>query len=151
MKLGVIVESVGATQSTIEMTREMNRLDDLDYYCDMIMFYVEYDIIYSSPNFALMDTSELFGYDGPVIATSLFTGEILVNATGPSKKFLYMWNLEWTQEKYNVDKLASVYMNPEIELIARSEDHAKIIEGCWKKPIAVIEGFNYEEITKLIA
>lgn len=151
MKAGIIIESLDESQKAIEITREMNKLDNLEEYCDVIAFYINYGNMFLSPKFAMMNILEVYGFDGPVISTSIETTKILINSIRPPKKFFYLWDLEWTYKIYNVEELLDVYMNLDIELIVRSEEHSHVVEQCWKKPIAVIENFNYEEITKLIA
>jgi hypothetical protein len=57
-----------------------------------------------------------------------------------------VWDLEWNFGQYNAEEISKIYCHPELLLIARSEEHSKIIEQCWKKPVAIIEDFNYEQL-----
>lgn len=151
MKLGILVESLGVNQRSIEIIREMNKIHLLDEYWDVVVFYSEFGIFPLPPKFATMNMSEAFGMDAPLISTSIETTKQSLNCIKPTKRFFYVWNLEWTYKTHQVDDLLDVYSNPLVELIARSDDHANIIEQCWKKPIAVIENFNYEKLTNLIS
>lgn len=151
MKAGILVETLGMSQKAYEIIREINKVDSLDTYWDIIVFYLEYDRFIIAPNFALMNMVEAYGMDGPIISTSIETTKISLNCVRATKRLFYVFEMEWANSPHNVDELIDVYMNPEIELIARSEDHAKVIERCWKKPIAVIENFNYEKLTNLIS
>ena len=150
MRAGVAVNSLGISQMAFEVTKQINNIKNLDEYWDIIVFYHTYDRIINSPLFCMLHEQELWGFDGPVIATDLSTADRLLKCPCPTKKFFYMWDLEWLMSQYDVDLLASVYMNPELDLIARSEHHASIIKDCWKEPVATIEDFNYEQITSLL-
>jgi hypothetical protein len=151
MKAGIIIESLGMSQKAYEIIKQMNQIEFLDEYWDIIVFYLEYDRFIITPNFSTMNVSEAFGMDSPLISTSIETTKISSNCLRATKRFFYVFDLEWTMGDYNIDDLFRVYKNPDIELIARSQDHAKIIKQCWKEPIAVIENFNYEQITKIIS
>lgn len=151
MKAGVIVESLGMSQSAMQITRSINKAVSLEEYWDIVVFYTQYDKILLSPHFAMMDVAEIYGFDGPIISTNVETTKIALGCKSATKKFFYVWDLEWTHRVFDVDEINKIYMNPEIELIARSEEHSSIIENCWKKPIAVIENFNHEKLTELIS
>lgn len=150
-RAGIVVDSLGRSQMAYELTRELNRINRLPSYWDIIVFYHTYDKMIKKPNFAMMMEQELWGFDAPVLATDLATADRLIKSPCPTKKFLYVWDLEWTLKNYDVDLLASVYMNKNIELVARSVEHAKIITNCWRKPVEIIEGFNYEQLAKLLS
>ena len=151
MKAGILVESLGMSQKAYEIIREINKIDSLEEYWDIVLFYLEYDRLITAPRFAMMNSVEAYGMDGPLISTSIETTKTSLNCIRATKRFFYVFDMEWTNSTYDVDELLDIYMNPKVELIARSEDHAKVIEKCWKKPIDVIENFNYEKLTNLIS
>ena len=150
MKAGILVQSLGMSQPAYEIIREINKIDSLDEYWDIVVFYEEYDRLIVPPRFALMNMVEAYGMDAPLISTSIDTTKTSLNCIKATKRFFYVFDMEWTNNTHNVDDLLNVYVNPKVELIARSDDHAQVIEKCWKKPIAVIENFNHEEIARLI-
>lgn len=151
MRGGIVVDSLGTSQMAFELTSEINKIDQLSVYWDIIIFYHSYDRLLKSPHFAMLQEQELWGFNAPCIATNLSTADRLLNCPRPTKKFLYIWDLEWITNNFDVNQMASVYMNPDIELVARSKSHAKIITDCWREPVAIIEGFNYEQITELFS
>lgn len=151
MKAGILVESLGMSQKAYEIIRSLNQLEGLDEYWDMMVFYLEFDRFILPPKFALMNMVEAYGLDAPLISTSINTTKISLKCVRPTKRFFYVFDMEWTSSMHDVDELLDVYMNPKVELIARSADHAKVLEQCWKKPIDIIENFNYEKLTKLIS
>ena len=150
MQLGVLLDSVDSGQKSVSTILSLNKLSTVGEYWDSIIFYLEHSMMLISPKFALMNMSEIYGFNGIAIATNLRTAEILCKSFGPSKKFFYIWDLEWTQSKHDLERISNIYMNPEIELIARSQDHADEIERCWRKPYAIVENFQHEQLIKVI-
>ena len=150
MQAGVIVDYLGLSQKSIEITKELNKIDKLSDYWDVVVFFRSFGRIMKPPKFALLPEEELWGFNAPVISTDLKTTDSLLKCFSPTKKFFYLFDLEWISNRYSIDYLSSIYLNEELELIARSKNHARIIESCWKKPIAIIENFNYEQITELL-
>jgi hypothetical protein len=61
-----------------------------------------------------------------------------------------VWDVNWHIYPRPIDFVRKVYLNPEVELIARSKDHAKIIGKVFKQPTYVIEEFDHEEINNII-
>lgn len=151
MKAGILIDSLQISQKLVETTIEMNKLKNLEEYWDIVVFYVDYGKIIQDPHFAFMDAVNLYRFNGPVIATDLKTASMILDLPKTTRQLLYMWDLEWTNDNHQLNDLLDIYMNPKLELIARSEDHAKIIKNCWKEPVATIEDFDYEKITELLA
>ena len=146
---GIIVDSLGMSQLSYELTSSLNKLITLDEYWDIIVFYRNYDKYMISPLFGMMQETEAWGFDAPIISTDLTTTKILLNALRPTKKFFYIWNLEWKNGLYDIEELYNVYCHKDINLIARNQSHFDLIKECWKEPVAIIEDFNHEQIIRL--
>lgn len=146
---GIIVDSLGMSQMSYELTRSLNKIPSLKQYWDIIVFYRSYDKYLLPPLFGMMQEIEAWGFDGPVMSTSLITTKTLLNALRPRKKYFYVWNLEWKIDSYDIEELHSIYCNPDIELIARNKYHFDLIKETWKEPAGIIEDFNHEQIIRL--
>lgn len=150
MRIGISVDSLGVSHLAMVLIDQINAIGKLDKYIDVIVFYHRYDTLLKPPLFAMLQEEEMWGYDAPVVATTLKTAQTLLFCPKPTKKFFYVWDLEWMYGMYDVDEMAKVYCNPNLHLIARSEDHADIIEQCWKKPVDILEDFNNEQLMAII-
>lgn len=146
---GIIVDSLGMSQLSYELTRSLNSLNRLDEYWDILIFYRNYDKHLATPFFGMMQENEVWGFDAPVISTDLNTTETLIHSLMPTSKFFYVWNLEWKNNILDAEKLHNIYCHKDIKLIARNKYHFDIIKNTWKEPIDIIEDFNYERIIKL--
>ena len=101
---------------------------------------------------ACMNISELYGFNGIVISTDLESSSMMLSAINNTLKFFYVWDLEWLRpNKSNFLSNMNIYRNPNLELIAQSEDHAKAIENyCNRKPKLVVQNLNLTEIINAI-
>ena len=146
-----MTKSLGISQLSLTLIQELNKLSNLDYYLDVIVFYSRYEKLIKANYFAMLQEKEVWGFNAPVMATDLDTARILLSCPIPTKKLFYVWDLEWIHKTYDVNYLLSIYCHPDIHLLARSESHAKIIEKCFKKPIDILEDFNYERFASIIS
>lgn len=150
MKAGIMVDSLGTTQLALQLILEINKVNLLENYIDVCVFYHYNDKVLIAPNFALFHEQEAWGYNGPVMATSLETAHRLLKIHTPVRKLFYVWDLQWIHKIYSFEEIADVYCNDNIDLIARSESHAKIISLCWKEPVGILRDFNYEQFASII-
>ena len=150
MRAGIVVDALGVSQLAVQLTQELNKIDEMDEYHDVILFYHEYDRIVIPPLFGMMQEQELWGFDAPVLATSLETADRILRCPGPTKRLFYVWELEWIIAKHDIDYTSQIYCNPRIELIARSQEHYNTIKSCWREPAHIIEDFNHEEIITVL-
>ena len=129
-QFGVITYSLDVSQQGLIITHNLNQITSKYYDISPIVFYREYY---------------------PVIAKSLETAQRLLSSPAPIKKFFYVNNLEWLYSRNNnYDELSEIYANDNIELIARSEYHFDLLQKSWKKPVAIIEDFNYIKVLELL-
>jgi len=150
MKAGIMVDALSMSQQSFNIIKELNKLSKIDRYIDVILFYHRYDRYPVTPYFAMLQEQEVWGFDGPIIATNILSVERLIKCPSPKDKYFYIWDLEWIYNPYFKYKyLRSIYQNESIKLIARSESHLNIIEKCWKKPVGILEDFNHEQLIKI--
>lgn len=143
--LGIIVQQLGTNQIGYSLNTEGSQLED-----NMVVFYNEVDILTSPPKFAMMQTVHLRGFKGILIATDLESAYTMKEIPTNYNKFLYVWNLEWLYQQYIYEYLAEIYLDPSINLIARSTAHANLLSLYWKKPKYVIKDFEHNALSKLI-
>lgn len=99
-----------------------------------------------------MHSSEAYGFDGILIATSFKTLKSALTFPSPTKKYLYAWDIDWLRMRQKqFEDLFYVYSDKNVELICRSKEHAELFENCWnKKCKAIIEDFDIDKILEVI-
>lgn len=150
-KLGLALPDYGANQAAFLAIAQTNLYLSENYETDIIGFYENLTKPCLVPNFATMQAVEMWGYDGPVIATSLNLAQDMVHIPTLKDRYFYIWDLEWIHlEDKEYSKLKTVYCNPELKLVTRSQDYAKIIENVWNRKVEhIVEDFDIKELVNL--
>jgi len=141
---GILLQSVGRSDLAIEACQSLNNLTDTNPYLDIIIFYRSWTLLPMPIRFSIMMDAECWGVSKTLISTDIKTTQTLIKCVGPQKKYFYVWDLEWlerTRDMYYGD-LAHIYNNPNIELIARNEQHYNILHQMWKKPLCIMKDFD---------
>lgn len=131
-RLGVMVRDLGASELNWRLVRQANTMAT-----DVVLFY---DELMPSPMpllCASMPSVEAWGYDGPVVATSLLTAKKLLNLPAVSSRLFYVWDLEWLRmESPPYRGLYEVYGDERLTLVARTREHASLMEDLWGRAVA---------------
>lgn len=80
------------------------------------------------------------------VATCIYSAKNMLLNPKIKTVYFYVWNLEWTYGVHDYDNLKDVYANKKIELVARSEDHAKAIYESWNIKTKVAYNFDLNDI-----
>ena len=77
--------------------------------------------------------------------------QTLLETSNKTDKYLYLWDMDWTQTVVNHDYACSILRDPSIKIIARSASHAKVIENfCNKTPVGIVDDWNHRQLLKII-
>jgi hypothetical protein len=147
VKLGIAVKDLGPSQLNFNMIRAANSLVMSRPDIDIIGFYENIQRHCLAMNFAVMQIAEAFAFDGTVVATTFSTAEKLLRFPSPKKRLFYVWDLEWLRSPRTPYRTwQAVYGNPELTLLARSQDHAKAIGQAWNREVGILEDFDLERV-----
>lgn len=143
---GVILPSLHSSQLSYLAIKQGNSI--VANGDDFVIFYENLHPACLKPDFAIMQTVEIWKFRGNLIATNLSHAAQLLHVKNHIKKFFYVWDLEWLRGNKNFLENIKIYRNEELTLLCRSKEHAKRIEDyCNRHPI-IIEDFNIGEIIK---
>lgn len=150
-QIGFIVDDVSASQLSFNLIKNINEYSK-DSHDDFVVFFENSTSAILNPNFSLMSSNEIWSFEGSLFATNMFTAASLQKCFAPTKKFFYVWDLEWTRRHGKDFEFAiQTFSDPSIELIARSNDHAKAIENyCNRKVKNIVSDFNIEKLVRII-
>jgi hypothetical protein len=151
IKAGIMVKEVGISQLGLYLISSINTLVHTRPDLDVIVFYQTWAPFPALPRFGLLLEREMVGLQGTCISTDLTTTQRLLKAPGPERRLFYVWNMEW-MDKPNMSYAAlnEIYNHPSLELIARSEYHAHLLEKLWKKPAYIMEDFDPTVLAKIL-
>ncbi len=118
---------------------------------DIIVFYEELARPCLPMNFASMQVAEAWAFDGILVATDLSTAAKMLRFPCAMARLFYVWDLEWVRTaSRSYRDLRGVYAHPDLQLLARSNEHATLIENCWRKPIGVVEDFDLTHLAEAL-
>jgi len=148
---GILINQLDDSEQSHQMCENINELLMENYMVSPILFYQNCGKTSVLPHCCQLQQHQAWGFDGTLISTDIETTNILAQCLSSRKKLFYVYNIEWPNlSSLRYSELQKIYQNPEIKLLARTEEDYKLLEKCWQKPIGVIHDFNYKEILKTI-
>ena len=107
------------------------------------LFFQDVELPCTKPMITCLNISELSNFSGVLISTSIDMTLMALRAVNNVKYVFYVWDLEWIRGKVDFQQAMRVFRDPNITLVARSEDHAKVIENyCNRKPDMIAPSLN---------
>ena len=135
----------GQSQSAFLMINHVNTLLLNGSKDDFCFFYHEVMPLQAKPLCAMMNSSEIWGFEGNLIATTLLDADRILKVQHAKKRILYLSDLEWAN---GIDHTwaGEILINPKLKVIARSHNHANEIQKyCGVSP-TVVQNFNIGQI-----
>jgi hypothetical protein len=155
-KIGFLVSQLGPSQLCYDIIKNSNdylaNADDVD----ICLFWISDGHKPLEANFACMPLIEAYGYNGNIIVTDLHSLSRVMSYPGPnraSKIWFYDYNLDYTKipaQMRSWEGLSQLYYHPKVELIARSQSHAEILNSVFREPKAIVENCNVSELCRII-
>lgn len=143
--LAILIDKPDHSQKFLSMTAELNKLSS---QINITVFYCEPGPIPNKINFPVVELLYGYLYDGKIIATDIFTANVMNNMMGDNVKYYYPWDLEYIYQPYPIDMLRKVFSN---KLIARNQDRFDILASTWHEPELIIEDFNGKQLERLFS
>ena len=150
MKIAAVVNNLGPSQKSFYLIKEFNKAScTTDISC--CAFVDVPGVFVTKPLFACYNIAFFADYDGAAIATTIKEAKSLLDSGSNSKKYLYLWDLDWTEGPVNHEYYCSILRDPRLKLIARSESHAELIKNfCNVDKIETLDNWKISELLKII-
>ena len=148
-KIGILVDNLGGNQIAYSLIRNVNEYlkDNID--TDIIAFFDNLAAPCIDLNFASMQLSEAYGFDGIVISTNISTTEKMLRFPSPKRKLYYLYDLDWVlQENKSFEHLKTIYLNNNIELFSNGATYNNLIKKIWKEPVFILNDFDIKFLVK---
>ncbi len=147
--VGVLVDSTGYNQAAFIGINAINTLSLGDSEYKLSLFYK--NLSYSCTKLASVSTTldKIYHFNGTLIATNLDLAAYMIKAYTPKLRILYVYELEWTKENYDLDyiKYFNILNNRDIKIVAPSRFYAEAIKNfCGREVDAIVPQFNITEI-----
>lgn len=150
MKIAAIINDLSASQKSFYLIKEFNKMC-ADAKMSCTAFVNTCTAMVTKPLFSCMSMAFFSEYDGVAIATTVEEAKSLLETSNNSDRYLYLWDLTWTERPVNHDGFCKILRDPRLKIIARSKSHARAIENfCNKKPVGVVDDWNHEQLLEII-
>jgi hypothetical protein len=149
-KIAAILDTLSASQSSFYLIKEFNKLQGDNQYSP-VCFYNNLSATPVKTHFACMNISYYSHFDGVTITTSIDTANTAIKTNNNSKKFLYLWDMEWLRNPMDFNYVNSVLSNDDIAIISRSNSHSDLIKNyCNKEVAGVVQDWDMEQLEKIV-
>jgi len=150
INITAVVNDLGPSQKSFYFIKNFNELSrNPNFSCSA--FVCNIGVPVTKPLFSCSSVSFFSDYFGIAISTSIAEADMLLKSSNNSKKYLYLWDIEWLVKAMNYSQVCNILTEKRLKIIARSKSHAKIIENfCNKKPIGIVEDWNKEQLLTLL-
>ena len=150
MNIAAVINNLGPSQNSYYLIKEFNKAAS-DKSMSLSVFFERSAIPVVSTMFSCRSVSFISSYHHNAIATSLEEANILLRGNNSSKKFLYLWDLEWLRNPGQYNDTCDMLLDKRLNIIARSESHATMIENfCNKKPVGIVDNWNIGQLIEVI-
>lgn len=150
MKIAAIINDLGPSQKTFYLIKEFNKMcADAKMSCTAFVNVCTGYV--TKPLFSCMSIAFFSDFNGIAIATTIEEAGSLLQATNNSDKYLYLWDLNWTERPVNHEGFCNILRDPRLKIIARSESHARVIENfCNKAPVGIVDDWNHKQLLEIV-
>ena len=149
-KIAAILDTLSASQSSFYLIKEFNKLQGDNQYSP-VCFYNNLSATPVKTHFACMNISYYSHFDGVTITTNIDTANTAIKTNNNSKKFLYLWDMEWLRNPMDFNYVNSVLSNDDIAIISRSNSHSDLIKNyCNKEVAGVVQDWDMEQLEKIV-
>lgn len=146
--IGIVVDEINNDPKSYVMFRELNKISG------RVPCFVFTNGIRGLPmknEFTILQQIEALSHQGTLIGTSIMSSQIVAKSLTARKKLLYMWDLEWSKlENFHASQVQSLFLNKELDVIARSDKHKEVFSKLYKNTDKVIYNWRAEELLKVI-
>lgn len=150
MKIAAIVDNLGPSQKSFYLIKEFNKACSNISLC-LSGFFVRSAIPVVPIMFSCKSVSFLSGFHGAAISTTIKEADMLLKSSNNSRKIFYMWDAEWLIYPKNFDEISSVLLDNRLDIVCRSDSHAKLLENfCNKSPIGIVDNWNIDQILGIL-
>ena len=150
INITAVLNDLGPSQKSFYFIKNFNEISrDPNFSCSAFLCNIGAPV--TKALFSCSSVSFFSDYFGTAISTSIAEADMLLKSNNNSKKYLYLWDIEWLVRPMNYSQVCDILLDKRLKIIARSKSHAQIIENfCNKKPIGIVEDWNKEQLLKVL-
>ena len=148
--IAAVIDHVGPSQKSFYLIKEFNRICSFGS-TSVTAFVSRSAIPVCPPMFSVQNVTFISGYHGTAIATTLSEADTLLKSYNKSKKYLYLWDMEWLTNPASYATTCNILLDDRLSLIARSQSHADLIVNfCNKAPVGIVDNWEIKTLLSIV-
>jgi hypothetical protein len=147
--IGFLMGIVYDSPKNILAVKNINKLRNVGIesclFCDVV------DQNFSVPiETSVLQKAQAFNFNGTLITHDLAIVQELKNMVYAEKRYLYLYDLDWMKiENLCFSHLQTTLLHEDIDIIARSDSHYKLISDLFKKPKHIMKYWDVNILKEL--
>jgi len=148
--IGILKFSLTNIDKDILAIDNLNKLTTTSTNSCLFCDYFDYTRMPISIQTNIFSRIDMHHFNDILITDDISQANELMLATSAKKRFLYLYHLEWSYiNNLYFQHIFPLFYNDHIELIARSDSHAKLIEQMFKPPKYVMPEWDYKTLIEI--
>jgi hypothetical protein len=150
INVAALVNDLAISQKTFYLISQFNQcIDNTDLSVGVFNIRASRPPI--KPLFGCKNVAFLNAYNGVVISTTMEEAEISLKASNNSKKFLYLWDLDWLENPVYFSVAMRILRDDRLKIIARSSSHAEMIEEFTNRPVeGIVDNWDMDQLLGIV-
>lgn len=148
IRCGIVINDLTPSQLSFYLVNHTNVLLSKSVHNHFIYFINDVTPFFIQPLCPCLNSSEIIQFnDGVILTTNIDDTIRAIHAVNNSKIKFYVWDIEWIRKPSDYFANLEAFNSDKVEVIARSYDHAKIIQNYANlKKVRVVENCDLEQI-----
>ena len=147
--IGILKSSIHDIDQNIFMIHNLNKLTNTS--TQSCLFCDDNATIVAPPiHTNIFPRIQVLYFNDILITDDLTEAQSLLHIPNARKRFIYLYHLEWKYiENIRFQQIETILLNDNIELIARSDSHGKLIKQLFKEPKYIMPERDYEVLIRI--
>jgi hypothetical protein len=148
--IGFILIKLQNNQTHDNILQTIKQVEDNNIYGQTIIFN-SYSERIDPYNLPILHLSQAQFFYGTLVLFDLASILLTQNFPNIEKRLLYTNSLPWLAANNTLyQEWKSLYMQDNLDFIVDSQATYDIYNTCWKQPLGIVEGFEYEKIKEYL-
>lgn len=147
--IGILKSSINDSDQNFFMVNALHQLGATSTQSCLFCDDIQTNII-PKINTNIFPRIQTFYFNDILITDDLTEAQSLPRIPNAKQRFIYLYHLEWPHiENLQFRQIEPILLNDNIELIARSDSHAKLISELFKEPKYIMPEWNYKTLIEI--